>query len=50
MKVDYTTNGGARSVAYLDGEPVNGRATATDKYTDDDVTLRWDGTNWTETD
>ena len=50
MKVDYTTLSGARSVAYLDDARVGDVATGTDKYTDDDVSLLWDGNGWTETD
>ena len=42
MKVRY----GRNSCAYLDTEHEDGSYTGTNKYTDEPVTLRWDGEQW----
>lgn len=47
MKVRYRTASGSESTAYLDdGE--SGTRTGVDKYTDEPLTVRWDGTAWNE--
>jgi hypothetical protein len=49
MKVTYTTTTGAMSTAYLDDEWADAdRATGTDKYTDQPVSLLWSGHQWME--
>lgn len=51
MKVAYVTTAGAMSTAYLDDEWTDAdRASGTDKYTDEPVSLLWDGHQWEETD
>lgn len=47
MKVRYRTESGGESTAYLDDGDGDTRAGA-DKYTDEPLTVRWDGTNWAE--
>ncbi|RPE40254.1 hypothetical protein EDD90_3290 [Streptomyces sp. Ag109_O5-1] len=47
MKVNYRTESGSESTAYLDdGEA--GTRTGADKYTDEPLTVRWDGSQWVE--
>jgi hypothetical protein len=47
MKVRYSTESGSESTAYLaDGE--GDTRTGADKYTDEPLTVRWDGSKWTE--
>lgn len=47
MKVRYRTDSGHESTAYLDdGESAT--RTGIDKYTDEPLTVRWDGSEWTE--
>lgn len=47
MKVRYRTESGSESTAYLDDGESNTR-TGTDKYTDEPLTVRWDGSEWVE--
>lgn len=47
MKVRYRTEFGSESTAYLDDGESNTR-TGTDKYTDEPLTVRWDGSKWVE--
>jgi hypothetical protein len=46
MKVRYRTESG-ESTAYLDDGESDTR-TGTDKYTDEPLTVRWDGSKWVE--
>lgn len=47
MKVRYRTSSGSESTAYLDdGE--SSTHTGVDKYTDEPLTVRWDGSEWVE--
>lgn len=47
MKVRYRTTSGSESTAYLDdGE--SGTRTGFDKYTDEPLTVRWNGAEWVE--
>lgn len=48
MKVRYRTASGAESTAYLDDGESDTR-TGTDKYTDEPLTVHWDGSKWVET-
>ena len=47
MKVRYRTKSGSQSTAYLDAGESNAR-TGVDKYTDEPLTVRWDGSKWVE--
>lgn len=47
MKVRYRTERGSESTAYLDDGEGDTR-TGTDKYTDEPLTVRWDGSKWVE--
>lgn len=47
MKIRYRTEFGSESTAYLDDGESNTR-TGTDKYTDEPLTVRWDGSKWVE--
>lgn len=47
MKVRYRTESGSESTAYLDDGESNTR-TGFDKYTDEPLTVRWDGSVWIE--
>lgn len=47
MKVRYRTRPGSESTAYLDDGESDTR-TGTDKYTDEPLTVRWDGAKWVE--
>jgi hypothetical protein len=49
LKVAYRTLGGFVSTAYIDVEHEDSdQGTGEDKYTDEPVTLRWDGQQWRE--
>jgi hypothetical protein len=45
MKVRYRTKSGTESTAYLDDGESDTR-TGADKYTDEPLTVRWDGAQW----
>lgn len=47
MKVRYRTESGSESTAYLDDGESNTR-TGADKYTDEPLTVRWNGATWIE--
>lgn len=47
MKVGYRTESGSQSTAYLDDGDSNTR-TGFDKYTDEPLTVRWNGAEWVE--
>lgn len=47
MKVRYRTESGSESTAYLDDGEGSSR-TGTDKYTDEPLAVRWDGSKWVE--
>jgi hypothetical protein len=47
MKVRYRTESGSESTAYLDDGESNTR-TGFDKYTDEPLAVRWDGSKWVE--
>lgn len=47
MKVRYHTKSGSESTAYLDDGERDTR-TGADKYTDEPLTVRWDGSKWVE--
>lgn len=47
MKIGYTRLNGFTSTAYLDDGDGNTR-TGQDKYTDEPITVRWNGDTWTE--
>lgn len=47
MKIRYRTASGSESTAYLDDGENNTR-TGFDKYTDESLTVRWDGSKWVE--
>jgi hypothetical protein len=47
MKVNYRTESGSESTAYLDDGEGDTR-TGADKYTDEPLTVRWDGSKWVE--
>jgi hypothetical protein len=47
MKVRYRTQSGTESTAYLDDGESDTR-TGADKYTDEPLTVRWDGSQWVE--
>src|SRR5262245_58615251 len=47
MRVNYRTESGTESTAYLDDGEGDTR-TGADKYTDEPVTVRWDGAHWVE--
>jgi hypothetical protein len=47
MKIRYRTASGSESTAYLDDGENNTR-TGFDKYTDEPLTVRWDGSKWVE--
>jgi hypothetical protein len=50
MKIAYRSLSGFDSTAYVDevAHPEFQTHTGTDKYTDEDVTVFWNGTNWEE--
>lgn len=45
MKVRYHTESGSESTAYLDDGESDTR-TGTDKYTDEPLAVRWNGSKW----
>ena len=47
MKVRYRTQSGTESTAYLDDGETDIR-TGADKYTDEPLTVSWDGSKWVE--
>lgn len=47
MKARYRTTAGSESAAYLDDGESDTR-TGVDKYTDEPLTVRWDGSKWVE--
>lgn len=48
LKISYLALDGYHSKAYTGDAPIGDAWPATDKYTDDPITVRWTGTEWQE--